>query len=175
MKVIGRDQVVMYDETCNCRQTPGAVKKWQDSTWLHWWTTAGIYRHVVGLPLRDQDKLPNGWGGGDDSCRQTVDNGVHNWIVDDKAAGVSAELHFRDFHAAFRGFPRAGKTSENIAPDHIDVGGRLTGTITMQGRSFKVTNGMGVRDHGWGHRDIKTMLSHRYVAGTFSPEYTFCA
>ena len=207
MKVIGRDHVVMYDEKCNYRQTPGAVKKWQDSTWLHWWdnnnhvggvhrigheynydgdpprialwsnlvTPAGIYRHVLGLPLRESDKLPNGWGGGDDTCRQTVDDGVHSWFVDDKAAGVTAELHFRDFHSAFCGFPRSGKTSENIAPDHIDVGGRLTGTITMQGRSFKVTNGLGVRDHGWGHRDIKTMLSHRYVAGTFSPDYTFCA
>ena len=100
MKVIGRDQVVMYDETHNYRQTPGAVKKWQDSSWLHWWdndnnvggvhrigheynydgepprialwsnlvTPAGIYRHVVGVPLREQDKLPNGWGGGDDTA-----------------------------------------------------------------------------------------------------------
>ena len=89
MKVIGRDQVVMYDEKHNYRQTPGTVKKWQDSTWLHWWdndnnvggvhrigheynydgepprialwsnlvTPAGIYRHVVGVPLREQDKL----------------------------------------------------------------------------------------------------------------------
>ena len=45
----------------------------------------------------------------------------------------------------------------------------------MKGKSFKATNGMGVRDHGWGHRDIKTMLSHRYVAGTFARDFTFCA
>ncbi|MBB35318.1 MAG: hypothetical protein CME88_03190 [Hirschia sp.] len=144
--------------------------------WSNLVTPEGIYRHVLGNPLREADKLPNGWGGGDDTCRNIIpEEGVHQWIIDDPAAGVSADLVFKDYHAPFCGFPRSGDTSENIAPDHIDVGGSITGSITMNGKTFDVTAGQGVRDHGWGHRDIKTMLSHRYCAGTFGPDFTFCA
>lgn len=142
--------------------------------WSNLVTPAGIYRHICSNLLREEDKLPNGWGGGDDTTSQIIVDDVHRWIVNDPAAGVSAQIDFRDFHPAFCGFPRAGETSDNIAPDHIDVGGSVTGEIVMDGQRFAF-NGMGVRDHGWGHRDIKTMLSHRYCAGTFGPDFTFCA
>jgi hypothetical protein len=206
MKVIGRDQVTMYNESHCLRQQPGSGRQWQDSTWLHWWdlenqvggvhrigheynfddsgpkialwsnlvTPKGIYKHVVYQPLRESDKLARGWGGGDETCRSVYENGLHSWYIDDRDAGVAATLHFKDFHPSFCGFPGAGRTAEDIAPHHIDVGGSLTGSITMQDSTFKA-NGMGVRDHGWGHRDIGTMLSHRYVAGTFGPDFTFCA
>lgn len=205
MKFIGRDRVTTYDESHFIRQVPDNGPKWQDSTWLHWvdldnkvggvhrigheynieggpkvalWsnllTPKGIYKHVVYLPLRDADKLPRGWGGGDDTCRSEFIDGEHLWIVDDANAGVSARLAFRDFHSAFCGFPSSGQVATDVAPQHIDVGGSVTGTITMQGTTFSA-DGMGVRDHGWGHRDLYTMRSHRYYAGTFGPDLTFCA
>lgn len=205
MKVIGRDQLRMYDRSHFVRQQPGVDRMWQDSTWLHWWdkdsgvggvhrigheynieggpkvalwsnlvTPKGVYKHVVYQPLRESDKLPGGWGGGDDTCRSVFEDDLHKWIIDDPEVGVSAQLAFSDFHDSFMGFPVSGRTSEDIAPHHIDVGGSVNGSITMAGETFQA-NGMGVRDHGWGHRDLGTMLSHRYVAGTFGPDLTFCA
>ena len=48
MKVIGRDEVVWYNESHRVRQTPGKDRKWQDSNWLHWWddknTVGGVHR-----------------------------------------------------------------------------------------------------------------------------------
>lgn len=205
MKVIGRDSVIWYDESRCVRQTPGKEGKWQDSTWLHWWdlerrvggvhrigheynieggpkvaawtnliTPKGVYKHVVYLPLREADKLAKGWGGGDDVCRSEYVNGLHTWTIDDPAAGVSARLALKDYHASFKGFPGSGRTSEDIAPHHIDVGGSITGSITMQGETF-VVNGLAERDHGWGHRNLFTMLSHRYAAGVFGPDLVFNA
>ncbi len=205
MKFIGREDVVQYNESHCVRQQPGQVGKWQDSTWLHWWdlerrvggvhrigheynieggprvagwtnliTPTGVYKHVVYLPLREADKLSHGWGGGDDVCRSEYLDGLHMWMIDDPKAGVSANLAFKDFHPSFRGFPGSGRTSEDIAPHHVDVGGSITGSITMQGKKFEV-NGLAERDHGWGHRNLHTMLSHRYAAGCFGPDLVYNA
>jgi hypothetical protein len=205
MKFIGRDQVVQYDDSHAIRQPPGKEGKWQDSAWLHWWdlerriggvhrigheynieggpkvaawtnlvTPKGIYKHVVYLPMREADKLPRGWGGGDGVCRCEVIDGLHTWTIDDPKEGVSAKLALKDFHASFKGFPGGGRTNDDIAPHHSDVGGSITGTITMQGAEFKC-NGLAERDHGWGHRNLYTMLSHRYAAGCFGPDLVYNA
>ena len=205
MKIIGRDELIRYNDACSVRQPPGSEGKWQDSTWLHWWdlerrvggvhrigheynieggpkvaawtnlvTPKGVYKHVVYLPMREADKLPNGWGGGDDVCRSEFTNGLHTWTINDPQAGVSAQLAFKDFHPSFRGFPGAGRTAEDIAPHHIDVGGSIAGSVTMQGSEFAV-NGLAERDRGWGHRNLYTMLSHRYAAGCFGPDLVYNA
>jgi hypothetical protein len=144
------------------------------AAWSNLVTPKGIYKRVTYLPLREEDKLPTGWGSGDTTSRVEFDGADSLWTIDDPEHDVQAELLFRDFHPAFRGFPSSGRTSEDIAPDHIDVAGSITGTITMQGDTF-TADGMGVRDHGWGHRDLYTMRSHRYVSGTFGPDFSFCS
>jgi len=145
------------------------------AAWTNLVTPKGTYRRIRYLPLREADKLPMGWGDGEGITRAVFDErGDHEWIIDDQEAGISARLHFKDFHGPFRGFPNSGRTNEDIAPDHIDVAGAVTGTITMQGEIF-ACNGMGSRDHGWGHRNLYTMLSHRYVSGTFGPDFNFAA
>jgi hypothetical protein len=205
MKFTGRDNVKVYDTSHSVRQQPLTGRKWNDSTWLQWWdgrsrtggvhrigheynieggpnvagwtnliTPKGVFKRVRFLPLREQDKLPNGWGAGDDTCRNEVINDEHVWFIDDPEAAVSAELRFRDFHGAFRGFPGSGKSSEQISSEHIDVAGSTTGWIVMQGERFEV-NGLGLRDHGWGYRDVNLILSHRYVTGCFGPDLSFCA
>jgi hypothetical protein len=205
MKIIGRDDVVRYDESHFVRQTPGKDGKWQNSNWLHWWdlerrvggvhrigheyngdggakvaawtnliTPTGIYKHVVHLPLREADKLPRGWGGGDEVCRVEYLDGQNVWTINDPAEGIEARLACRDFHPAFRGFPGAGRTAEDIAPHHLDVGGSVSGYITMRGTRYAV-DGLGERDLGWGHRNLYTMLSHRYAAGCFGPDLVFNA
>jgi hypothetical protein len=143
------------------------------AAWTNLVTPAGIYKHVVHLPLREEDKRATGWGGGDDVCRVDFDaNGDSVWTIDDPSVEVSAALRFKDFHEAFNGFPNSGRTAEDIAPSHIDVAGSITGTISMQGGVHRA-EGMGVRDHGWGFRDIGTMRSHRYVSATFGREFSF--
>ena len=205
MKFIGRDDVRVYTDMDNFRAEPDGGPQWQDSTWLQWWdlesgcggvhrigheygidggpfvagwtnlvSPNGYFKHVVYLPLREADKLPNGWGGGDEVCSNEIINGEHIWNINDPATGVSARLVFTDYHGAFCGFPSAGRTAEDITAHHIDISGPVTGTITMPGGTFKV-NGMGLRDHGWGHRNLGTMLSHRYVTGCFGPDLSFCA
>ena len=206
MKFIGRDNVRVYTEKDNYRDTPDGGPMWQDSTWLQWWdlesgcggvhrigheyefgeggpfvagwsnlvTPKGYFKHVTYLPLRESDKLKNGWGSGDDVANNEIVNGEHIWNINDPATGVSARLVFTDYHGAFCGFPSSGQTAKDITSHHIDISGPVTGTITMPGGTFQV-NGMGLRDHGWGHRDIGTMLSHRYVTGCFGPDLSFCA
>ena len=142
------------------------------AAWSNLITPTGIYRRVKYLPLREQDKLPTGWGSGDDTSRVEFDDEGSVWTIHDPEFDVSAKLRFRDFHPAFRGFPSSGRTQEDIAPDHIDVAGSITGTITMQGDTFQA-DGMGVRDHGWGHRNLYTMRSHRYISGTFGADFSF--
>jgi len=142
------------------------------ASWIGIITPKGIYKRVLHLPLREEDKLPNGWGGGDEVVRVEIDNGDHVWQVNDPAHGVTATLRFHDFHPMFNGFPLSGDTAEDIAPAHIDVHGSVKGDITIQGDSFHA-DGMGVRDHGWGHRAYGQMTSHRYVSGTFGPDFGF--
>ena len=192
IKFIGRSNVRTYTDKDNYRFTPGTGPKWQDRTWLQWWdleancggvhrigheyntdggpfaalwnnviTPKGIYKRVMYQPLREADKLDKGWGCGDDTCNNVIENGEHIWNVNDPEHGVSARLVFTDFHDAFCGFPSGGHTEKDISADHIDVAGPVTGTITVPGGTFKV-KGMGLRDHGWGERNLGTLYSHRY-------------
>lgn len=180
-------------------------RKWQDSTWLQWWdpssrcggvhrigheynvaegqmvagwtnliTPRGVLKHVTWLPLREEDKLARGWGSGDDHCRNEYIDGAHVWFIDDKENDIAAELHFHDYHKPFCGFPSSGKTAEEISSDHIDIAGRITGWVRMEGETFPI-DGQGLRDHGWGYRDVNLILSHRYVTGAFGPDLWFCA
>lgn len=205
MKFIGRDKVTLYTDADNFRKVPDASPQWQDSTWLQWWdldsgcggvhrigheynipngpfvnawsnlvTPSGCFKRVTYLPLRNADKLDNGWGSGDDTCSNEIIDGEHIWNITDAKSGISARLTFVDYHPPFLGFPSAGRTMEDITSHHIDVSGTVTGTISMQGKTFKI-NGMGLRDHGWGHRNLGTMLSHRYITTCFGPELSFCA
>jgi hypothetical protein len=144
------------------------------AAWSNLITPKGVYRRVKYLPLREADKLPNGWGSGDDTSRVEFDEDGSVWTINDPEYGVSAKLRNRDFHDPFCGFPSAGKTHDEITSDHIDVAGSITGTITMQGETFRA-DGMGSRDHGWGHRNLYTMRSHRYISGTFGPDFSFAA
>jgi hypothetical protein len=125
-------------------------------------------------PLRPKDRFTNGWGCGDDTCRvEFIDNRMH-WTIADPACDVSAKLVVHDYHEAFNGFPTSGNTASEVASHHIDVGGAVKGAIRMQGQTFNA-DGTGVRDHGWGYRDLGTMRSHRYFSATFDRDFSFVA
>ena len=143
--------------------------------WTNLVTPEGIFKHVIYVPLREEDKLPNGWGGGDGTCRNEIIDDEHIWTIDSPENDISARLVFKDYcSGTFRGFPSSGATFEHISAHHIDIGGSVTGTINMKGKTFPV-KGQGLRDHGWGHRDVNKILSHRYITGCFGPDLWFVA
>jgi hypothetical protein len=143
------------------------------AAWSNLITPKGVFKQVKWLPLREQDKLARGWGGGDETLRQEYIDGEHVWLFDDPQSGVSCDLRFKDYYLPFRSFPSSGKSAETISAEHIDVAGRLRGSVTMGGQTYRV-EGQGFRDHGWGYRDVNLILSHRYVTGAFGPDLSFC-
>ena len=132
------------------------------SLWNNIFTPDYIYKDASTLPLREADKLSNGFGGGD-TCRfEYTDHAI--WTVN--APDVKAELHIHDRHTPVDVYPKKGSLSEDFAPNHMEVASTVTGTLTVKGKSCKV-NGMAFRDHGWGKRDWGGIVSHRWVATTF--------
>lgn len=143
------------------------------AAWTNLITPKGVYKRVTWLPLREQDKLESGWGSGDQTLRQEFIDGEHAWLFDDPEGGVCCDLRFKDYYPPFRTFPSTGKTAEQISAEHIDIAGSIRGWIKMDGATFQV-KGQGLRDHGWGYRDVNLILSHRYVTGAFGPDLSFC-
>src|ERR1700736_6780513 len=62
------------------------------AAWSNLVTPKGVFRRVLYLPLREEDKLRNGWGGGDDTCRVEFDGEGSVWTIDEPTTGVSAKL-----------------------------------------------------------------------------------
>lgn len=67
-----------------------------------------------------------------------------------------------------------GALADDFASCHFEVGCKVTGTARVGGRRYEI-DGLGYRDHSWGKRDWSILLSHRWVAGTFGPDLSFCA
>ncbi len=142
----------------------------QVAQWTCLISPQGIYKATRYQPLREADRLPDGFGGGDDGCRYQFRDGRHIWTIDTDE--VSAVLGQTDFHDTIDCYPKKGSLADDFAPAHFDIPGAVTGTLKVKGREYQV-NGLGVRDHGWGPRDWNSILSHRWVAGTTGPDFGF--
>lgn len=199
----GRVLQVLSDEVNNW-QPAGPEANWQDSVVLVWWDETnqvggfhrighepnieggpkialwnnlcspdGVYHQTKFLPLRDDDKLSNGgFGSGDDSCRYEFLGGQHVWTIND--GDVSARLEHSDFHPSVECYPKDSAVSADFANVHADIPGAVTGTMSMAGKSYQI-KGLSFRDRGWGKRDWTSLLAHRWVAGTFGPDFSFLA
>ena len=53
---------------------------------------------------------------------------------------------------------------------HYEMMGRVTGTLTMQGREIAI-QGSGWSDHSWGARDFSTNISHRWMWASFGADF----
>ena len=151
----------------NCEDGPRV------SLWNNIASPGGIYKRVVYQPLREADKLPDGFGCADDTCSYRYD-GEHVWTFEDATAGLRGVLRHRDDHAAVNCYPYSGSLSDDFASHHMDLPGAVTGSLSIGGKTYAV-QGLSIRDHGWGRRDWGTLLSHRWIAGTFGPDLSFVA
>ncbi|MGQ0696626.1 MAG: DUF7065 domain-containing protein [Panacagrimonas sp.] len=201
MEIIGGGKVHVYEAIDEGPHPAGPQEMWQESVVLVWWdqaqaiggfyrighelnhkdgpmialwnntwTPQGFFKKTAYLPLRPQDRIANGFGSGDDSLRFEYD-GQCVWTLHDEE--ISATLRVEDFHPAIDCYPKKGAISE-FAPHHAEVSGRVRGTLTAKGHTYTV-NALGFRDHGWGERLWPTLLSHRWMAGVFDQDLSFCA
>jgi hypothetical protein len=130
--------------------------------WNHIFTPHYTYKNSATLPLRDEDRLTNGFGGGD-TCRFVYTDHAC-WMID--APDVEAELHLRDCHDPIDIYPKSGTLAEDFAPNHMEVASKLSGSLTVKNVNYQL-NGLAFRDHGWGKRDYSGLVCHRWVAVTF--------
>jgi len=143
----------------------------QVSLWNNLWAPGWIFKRTATLPLREGDRPENGFNCGDDSCRfEYTDHAI--WRIRD--ADVEAELHVRDFHTPVDIYPKKGALAEDVAPNHMEVGARVSGHLAVRGRRYTV-NGLAFRDHGWGLRNWSTFVGHRWVAGVLQDGTSFLA
>jgi hypothetical protein len=200
MEVIGGGSVHVYEPKDLGSHAPGPDPIWQESVVLLWWdlkqsiggfyrighelkwpdgpkialwsctfTPEGTFKKTTYLPLRREDQSPTSFGSGDGTHRYDFD-GDCVWTIADE--NISAKLRVHDFHASIDCYPKHGAISE-FAPHHMEVAGSVTGTLTVKGKTYNV-DALGFRDQGWGNRAWDTLLSHRWLAGVVSKDFSFC-
>lgn len=94
------------------------------------------------------------------------------WTVDHEQCQL--RLVAEDFTPRFDLFRHGGSVTEDFAPGHLEAAGTIKGQVNLDGRLYEV-DGLCYRDHSWGKRDWKTLLTHRWIAGTCGPQLTFNA
>ena len=139
--------------------------------WNHIWSPDYVFKRADSLDLRPGDRTERSFNCGDDSCRfEYTDHAI--WRINE--AELHAELHVRDSHTPVDIYPKTGSLATDVAPNHMDVGGRITGELTIKGKSYTI-DGLAFRDHGWGLRDWSKFVGHRWVAGTLESGTSFLA
>jgi hypothetical protein len=203
VEIVGGGSVRLYAREDEGSHSVGKDLWWQESVFLFWYDLkAGVggmhrighepnlndgsvvlynyffvadggvlYKNTQLLPIRAQDRFANGLGGGS-SCRfEYIDRAV--WTFDDEQA--SGRLEFLDHHPPIDLFPQnAGTIADDFAKNHFEVSGHVTGRVRIGSRVFDIDT-VGYRDHSWGIRVWRTLLTHRWVAGVFGPSHSFCA
>jgi hypothetical protein len=182
---------------------PSADTSWQESFVLAWWDgrngvggyhrvghepnlnggESGIWQvlHTPGesffrngiQPITPADHLPNGFGAASCALAYEFDGKDCLWRVRDDQLELS--LRSEDFHPAIDGYMIDGKPAlDLIHSNHVEVACRVKGRLTAKGRSWEI-DGLGMRDHGWGPRNWRSVWAHRWVVGAFGPDNSFCA
>jgi hypothetical protein len=172
---------------------------WQESVFVHWYDHAaglgGLHRlghepnrgggaaallcglfRADGLRYRRcDDDLPleeptsaRGFRAGGSSWH--VDGAVPR--VEVREPGLDLELELHDFYPITSFFPSSGSLVEEFAAHHYESSGRALGSATIDGATVPI-DATYHRDHSWGIRKTATLLSHRWVSGTFGPELSF--
>ncbi|HVA07706.1 MAG TPA: hypothetical protein VNG12_13290 [Acidimicrobiales bacterium] len=177
--------------------TPGTHEWWQESVFLHWYDgdsgVGGVHRlgyepnrgkaqlqcgvfAADGTRFRrDNDDLPRetpttsrGFRSGGSAWH--VDEGEPRLVVHED--GLELDLRMRNFYPLTSFFPSSGSMVEDFAKNHYETSGTVSGTVTLDGHRYEI-DGLCHRDHSWGTRLPSTLLSHRWVSGTFGPSLSF--
>jgi predicted secreted hydrolase len=178
---------------------PGDHEWWQESVYLHWYDAGaglgGVHR-LGHEPNRDGGRtaLQCGVFAADGTRFRRDDfqlrmqpptsergfrSGGSSWHVEDGVPrievhedGLDLNLRMTSFYPPTGFFPSGGSLVEDFAKNHYETSGTVSGTVSLAGRSYDV-NGLCHRDHSWGTRLPSTLLSHRWVSGTFGPSLSF--
>lgn len=139
----------------------------QTSIWSMIGTPDWIYKRDGLNPLTDADRITNGFGA----------NGTHKYSADDKGGhwsirdeDIEVDLLVEDYHPPIGYTP--GGLMENVAKNHFEASGKITGTVTIKGKRYELKNGMASRDHSWGVRFWHLFRAHRFTAATFGPDFS---
>tara|TARA_B110000211_G_C14092909_1_gene560339 strand:- start:5749 stop:6726 length:978 start_codon:yes stop_codon:yes gene_type:complete len=135
----------------------------QSTVWLNAWTPEYTFHHSNdALPFGERTKTS--LTSGQNLCRYEYD-GNHNWQVNHSE--VSMNLVMKDKHAGMDFWTKNDDTmASNIAREHTESNGPVTGTVTVKGKSYEI-NGTGWRDHSWSHRDWNIFRVHRGFMAIF--------
>ncbi|KXF53080.1 propanediol utilization protein [Rhodococcus sp. SC4] len=172
---------------------------WQESVFLHWYDRAsglgGVHRighepnraggrsalhcSILGIDgyrfRRNDFELPLE----EPTTNRGFRAGGSYWHIDRRnprlevhEPGVDLELELFDFYPLTDFFPSGGSLVDDFAKNHYETSVRVVGKANVNGRTFEI-DGLGHRDHSWGIRKIQTLLSHRWISGTFGPHLSF--
>jgi hypothetical protein len=188
---------VQYDDHDEAPHDPGPDPAWQESVFLHWFDpkvgiggihrighepAAGVtalwcgvvaedgtrFRRSGTVPYRGEDRLVDGFAAGPGQ-QLTFDPRPRLRVKED---GCELDLLVTDFYPRTDFFPSEGTISEDFAGHHYEASGRVTGIAVVAGKTYEI-DGFGHRDHSWGPRRWDTLLTHRWVSGTFGPMLSF--
>lgn len=202
MKIIGEGFIHLYESEDEKPHVPEGDYHWQESSvlffwdqtqdvygffrvgkepnkdqpvavnWINIWAKGKYYKNYSTPELLPEHCIDDGFIGGDVLSYRY--DGNHNWTVQD--GDVSAELVMEDFHQGF-GFigESAGALSTEVAPDHIEACGKVSGKITLDGATYEINNAVGLRDRSWGNRVWENIRAHRWTPAIFGPDLSFLA
>lgn len=201
MKMIGNGNAKLHEPDAEFPHKPGVNEYWQESVVLHWFdakagiggyfrighephlgnavlwcsyycTDGTVFNHNAKFPLRDEDRIPNGFAVGD-CCKYEVVDGKIVWTSIEPE--IQARLVAEDFHQPIDLYPSdSGTLSDDYCKDHLEVASRVTGEVVFEGKRYEI-DGLGYRDHSWGERRWHTLLTHRWVTGVLSTDCSFGA
>jgi hypothetical protein len=126
------------------------------------------FRRNAALSYRPEDRLPDGFAAGP-AYQMTFDPRPRLRV---KEEGCELDLLVEDYYPRTDFFPKDTMMSDEFAGHHYEASGRITGTAVLGGAIYEV-DGFAHRDHSWGVRRWDTLLSHRWVSGTFGPALSF--
>ncbi len=131
------------------------------------------FRHnPFDLTMQSGDRTSDGFAAG--SLKWRIPNGEYIQVTaDEKDASVDLRLY--DFYPSVACWKMIGAPDDMdvAAPNHYESSGRVEGQVRIGDRVIDIQNGLGHRDHSWGHRDVSIMRSFRWFAGTTGPELSF--
>ena len=134
--------------------------------WLDGNPSYGYYRQLDHLPDGDWDDTII------EGMRYRMDAALKTWTLTLDDGDDTAELRWDGFSGVFdyadnpRPLPRA------IAWGHYEQTGTVTGPLRLGGRDIAF-DGVGQRDHSWGHRDWAGVREWHWITGFFGTERSF--
>jgi hypothetical protein len=202
MEIVGGGSITELGLKDELHHEPSGHEMWQDSVVLCWWDLKNhvggyhrighhphhpngprahltnnffsadcIYKRCEFIPLHEGDNTPTRFSSGDGTCTfEFTDHAI--WTFSQPE--VSGQLHVHDYHPPVDIYPKQGQLAAQIAAGHLEVGAGISGSIKLNGKDYNI-EGLAFRDHGWGIRYWDSLVSHRWIAGTFGPDFTILA